>query len=78
MDDNPLFDGSAPPLGDPERSLYAGAKNELNDLRKSIAEENLAAAAGEKARRQRILTWSIFFGILVLAAAYAIVQILAK
>jgi t-SNARE complex subunit (syntaxin) len=78
MDDNPLFDPGQRAAHDPQRFLYAGAKNELQDLKKAIAEENLAVAAGEKARGQRIIGIVIFLVILALFAIYAIFQILGQ
>ncbi len=78
MDDNPLFDGGQRAANDPGRFLYTGTKQELRELRQSVAEENQALAAGAKARRQRIISIAIFFLILALFAVYAIVQILGR
>lgn len=76
MDDNPLFDGGQRATNDPGRLLYSGTKQELQDLKQSVAEENLALTAGAKARRQRIIGITIFVAILALFAVYAIVWIL--
>ncbi len=78
MDDNPLFDGGQRAANDPGRLLYTGTKQELQDLRKSVAEENLALTAGAKARRQRIIGIAIFFVLLALFAIYAMIQILGR
>jgi hypothetical protein len=78
MDDNPLFDGGQRAANDPGRLLYSGTKQELQELRQSVAEENQALAAGAKARRWRIISIAIFFAILALFAVYAIIQILGR
>ena len=78
MDDNPLFDGGQRAANDPGRFLYAGTKQELQELKQSVSEENLALAAGAKARRQRVIGIAVFFLILALFAVYAIVQILGR
>jgi hypothetical protein len=76
MDDNPLFDGGQRAANDPGRFLYSGTKQELRELKQSVSDENLALAAGAKARRQRIVGIVIFFVILALFAVYALIQIL--
>ena len=76
MDDNPLFDGGQRAANDPGRFLYTGPKQELQELKQSVAEENLALTTGAKARRQRIIGITIFVAILALVAVYAIIQIL--
>lgn len=78
MDDNPLFDGGQRAANDPGRFLYAGTKQELQELKQSVAEENQALAAGTMARRQRNIGIAIFFAILALFAVYAIIQILGR
>ncbi|HKW22880.1 MAG TPA: hypothetical protein VJO13_15955 [Ktedonobacterales bacterium] len=78
MDDNPLFDGGQRAANDPGRLLYSGTKQELQELRQSVAEENLALTAGAKARRRRIIGIAIFCAFLALFAAYAIIQILGR
>ena len=76
MDDNPVFDPGQRTSSEPHRVLYSSATNELQDLQKSVAEENLAMAAGARSRRQRIIGVVIFLVILALFAAFAIVRIL--
>lgn len=76
MDDSPLFDGGQRAANDPGRLLYSGTKQELQELKQSVAEENLALAAGAKARRGRIIGITIFLVILALFAVYAFIQIL--
>ena len=78
MGDNPLFDGGQRAANDPGRFLYTGAKQELQDLKQSVAEENLALMAGAKARRRRIIGTAVFCAILALFAVYAIIQILGR
>lgn len=78
MDDNPLFDGGQRAANDPGRFLYTGTKQELRELRQSVAEESQALAAGAKARRQRVIGIAVFFLILALFAVYAMVQILVR
>lgn len=78
MDDNPLFDGGQRAANDPGRFLYTGTKQELQELRQSVAEENQALTAGAKARRQRIIGIAIFFVLLALFAIYALIQILVR
>lgn len=75
-DDNPVFDAGQRVSGEPRRILYSSATNELNDLKQSVAEENLALTAGMKARQRRIIGIAIFIAILALFAVYAIIQIL--
>ncbi|HEU4782550.1 MAG TPA: hypothetical protein VFS83_04345 [Ktedonobacterales bacterium] len=78
MDDSPLFDGGQRAANDPGRFLYSGTKQELQELKQSVAEENLALTAGAKTRRRRIISIAIFFAILALFAVYAFIQILAR
>ena len=78
MDDNPLFDGGQRAANDPGRLLYSGTKQEMQELKQSVAEENLAFTAGAKARRRRIIGIAVFVAILALLAVYAIIQILAR
>lgn len=78
MDNNPLFDGGQRAANDPGRFLYTGTKQELQELRQSVAEENQALTAGAKARRQRIIGIAIFFVLLALFAIYAMIQILVR
>ena len=77
-DDNPVFDAGQRVSGEPRRLLYSSATNELNDLKQSVAEENLALATGAKARRQRTIGIAIFLVALALFAVYAMIQILGR
>ena len=73
-----MLDGRQRAANDPGRFFYAGAKQELRDIKKSVAEENQALATGAKARRQRITGIAIFFVFLALFAVYALIQILGR
>jgi hypothetical protein len=77
-DGNPVFDAGQRVSGEPRRLLYSSAANELNDLKQSVAAENLALTAGAKARRQRIIGITVFLVILALFTVYAIIQILGR
>ncbi len=78
MDDNPIFDPGQRASSEPRRVLYSSATNELQGLRKSVAEEYLALTAGARARRQRTISIAIFLVILALVAVYAIIQIVGR
>lgn len=78
MSNNPLFDSGQQAAHDPQRYLYARSSDELREVRESVAEENLAAAAGEKARRQRIIGIAIFLLALAVLAMYLIAQVLGR